>query len=43
MLELVGEQEEEEVDYKSSEEGPGEGQPASSGTRRSRSAKQNAD
>ena len=41
MLQLIGEPEEEEdeaVDMKSAEDGPEEGQPTSSGTRRSRKA-----
>ena len=45
MLQLIGEveEEEEEVDLKSTEDGSEEGQPATSGTRRRRKAGQDAE
>ena len=45
MMKLIGEEEEEEeeIDYKSPEESGSEGQSASSGTRRGRKARQDAD
>ena len=45
MLQLIGdaeEEEEEEIDYKSTPEGASEGQSADSGTRRSRASKQDS-